>query len=186
MARFSAAATPIDGLLLVRRKPLEDARGSLTRLFCAEEFSALGLFSSISQINHSVTRRTGSIRGMHFQHPPHAEHKLVTCLKGGVFDVAVDLRAGSPTFLRWHGETLTAENAASLYVPAGFAHGFQAMTDDCELIYLHSQPYRPDAEGALNAFDPALAIDWPLPVADMSERDRNHPNLTPAFRGLAI
>jgi dTDP-4-dehydrorhamnose 3,5-epimerase len=185
MARFSITATPIDGLLVVRRAPVTDARGSLTRLFCAEEFAAFGAFSAISQVNHSATHRKGSIRGLHFQHSPHSEHKFVSCLKGGVFDVAVDLRANSSTFLKWHGEVLSAENLASLCIPAGFAHGFQTLTDDCELIYLHSRPYRPEAEGALNPLDPALAIQWPLPVTEMSERDRGQPNLTPAFRGLA-
>ena len=109
---------------------------------------------------------------------------MVSCLRGEVFDVAVDLRAGSPTFLRWHGEVLSAGNQRSLLIPRGFAHGFQALTDDCELLYLHSAAYAPGAEGAASALDPALAIRWPLDITDMSERDRGHPMLEPDFKGI--
>ncbi len=123
---------------------------------------------------------------MHFQYPPHAEDKLVGCVRGEVFDVAVDLRANSPTFLSWYGEILSAENSRSLMIPQGFAHGFQTLTDDCELIYLHSKPYVPSAEGALNARDPRLAITWPLLVTDISARDSSHPNLAHDFKGVSI
>jgi dTDP-4-dehydrorhamnose 3,5-epimerase len=123
---------------------------------------------------------------MHFQHPPHAEIKLVSCLRGEVFDVAVDLRKGSPTFLQWHGELLSAQAQNSIYIPAGFAHGFQTMMDDCELLYLHSSAYDASAEGAVNVLDPGIAIRWPLPPADMSARDRSHAYLTSDFRGIAV
>ena len=184
MPRFDVTATRIDGLVVIRRKPIGDDRGFLSRLFCEEEFAALGIPMRACQINHTMTKRSGTIRGMHFQHPPHAEIKLVTCLRGTVFDVAVDLRKASPTFLQWHGETLSADTPSSLYIPRGFAHGFQAMTDDCELFYLHSDPYAPASEGALNALDPVLSIRWPLPAAEMSERDRAHVQLAPGFKGI--
>ena len=153
-------------------------------MFCADELALAGWKKPISQINLTVTAKRGTVRGMHFQHPPHAEMKLVNCVRGSVFDVAVDLRAGSPTFLQWHAEELSAENRRSLLIPEGFAHGFQTLTDDCELIYLHSIPYVPGAEGALNAQDPALAVRWPLAITELSERDRVHPNLTEQFTGL--
>lgn len=121
---------------------------------------------------------------MHFQHPPNAEDKLVTCLRGQIVDVAVDLRRGSPTFLRWHAEVLSAANGKALLIPQGFAHGFQAMTDDCELLYLHSRPYAAEAEGALNARDPKLDIHWPLDITDISDRDAGHPTLPETFTGL--
>lgn len=184
MTGLSTTATPIAGLVCVQRPRIEDSRGFLSRLFCADTLRAAGFDAAISQINHTLTRRRGSVRGLHFQHPPHAEIKLVGCLRGEVFDVAVDLRRGSPTFLRWHAEILSADNQRSLLIPRGFAHGFQALTDDCELIYLHSTAYAPDAEGAVNALDPALGIGWPLVITDISDRDRAHPALVPGFQGI--
>ncbi|SCX38742.1 dTDP-4-dehydrorhamnose 3,5-epimerase family protein [Variovorax sp. EL159] len=185
MARFGIDGTPLAGLLRVQRQKLEDSRGFFSRFFCAEELAATGFDKPIAQINHTLTRRRGSVRGLHFQHPPHAEDKLVSCLQGEIFDVAIDLRQGSPTFLHWHGEVLSAENARSLLIPKGFAHGFQTLSDDAELLYLHSVPYVAAAEGALNARDPALAIEWPLAFADISERDALHPFVSPDFTGLA-
>lgn len=138
------------------------------------------------QVNHTLTRRRGTVRGMHFQWPPHAETKFVSCLAGEILDVAVDLRRHSPTFLRWHGEILSVANQRSLLIPEGFAHGFQALTDDCELLYLHTAAYAPGAEGALNALDPRLAIAWPLPVTDRSERDCLHALVADDFEGLAL
>lgn len=185
-ARFDFVATPLAGLILVQRKPTEDARGFFGRLFCAEEFRAAGLQKHVEQINHTFTRKKGAVRGMHFQYPPHAETKIVSCLKGKIFDVAIDLRRGSPTFLRWYGEILSAENRKSLLIPEGFAHGFQTFTDDCELIYLHSAPYHREAEGALNVADPKIAIGWPLTITDLSERDRTHPFVDSDFEGIAL
>ncbi|MDQ0016168.1 dTDP-4-dehydrorhamnose 3,5-epimerase [Variovorax boronicumulans] len=185
MARFGIDTTPLAGLVCVQRQKLEDARGFFSRFFCAEELAAAGFAGPVAQINHTLTQRRGSVRGLHFQHPPHAEDKLVSCLHGEIFDVAIDLRQGSPTFLHWHGEVLSAGNARSLLIPKGFAHGFQALSDDAELLYLHSTPYAAAAEGALNARDPALAIAWPLAFADVSERDAGHPFLSSDFTGLA-
>ena len=184
MARFSTIPTPIDGLVVVERQRLQDERGFFSRFFCADELGPSGFDRPVAQINHTLTRRRGAIRGMHFQSPPYGEVKLVSCLRGSVFDVAIDLRRGSPSFLRWHGETLSTDNARSLLIPRGFAHGFQALDDDCELLYLHSAPYVATAEGALHHADPALAIRWPLPVTDVSERDIKHPFIAPGFTGL--
>lgn len=186
VSRFDFHDTPLGGLKLVQRKPIDDARGFFARLFCAEEFRAAGLDKPIAQINYTLTRSKGAVRGLHFQHPPHAETKLVSCCAGSVFDVAVDLRTDSPTFLRWHAEILSVENRRSLLIPAGYAHGFQTLTDDCELLYLHTASFHAAAEGALNIADPALAIDWPLPVTEVSERDRAHPFLDKQFLGIRL
>jgi dTDP-4-dehydrorhamnose 3,5-epimerase len=123
---------------------------------------------------------------MHFQHPPHAETKFVSCLRGEVFDVAVDLRRGSTTLLLWHGEILSATNHRTLMIPEGFAHGFQTLTEDCEMLYFHTTAYQGDAEGGLNARDPRLGIQWPLPIAGESVRDATHPLVSEDFRGLAV
>ena len=181
--KFTAA--PLGGLLVVERRRQDDQRGFFGRLFCAEELGAAGFGTSIAQINHSFTRRRGSVRGLHFQVPPHGEAKFVSCLRGEVFDVAVDLRRGSPTYLRWHAEHLSEANHRSLLIPRGFAHGFQTLSDDCELLYLHSAPYAAGAEGGLNPTDPALDIRWPLPFTDISERDAAHAALAADFSGLA-
>ena len=133
-SRFDLIATPLAGLCLIQRRPVGDARGYLERLYCADELAAIAPGQPIVQINHTLTVRPGVVRGLHFQRPPHAEIKLVTCLRGAVFDVAVDLRANSPTFLHWHAEILSADNHRSLAIPQGFAHGFQTLTDNCEML----------------------------------------------------
>jgi len=184
MARFDFISTPLAGLMLLQRKAIEDQRGFLSRFYCAEEFAEAGIVKPIAQINHTLTRKEGSVRGLHFQRPPHSETKIVSCLKGEIFDVAVDLRRNSPTFLLWHGEILSAANFKSLLIPEGFAHGFQTLTGDCELIYLHTAAYHPESEGALNVADPLLNISWPVPIADLSERDRNHPFISSAYQGI--
>ena len=176
--------TALTGLKVVQRRPVVDARGYLERLYCATELKSLTGGLPIAQINHTLTTRRGVVRGMHFQHPPHGELKLVSCLRGAVFDVAVDIRAGSPGLLRSHAEVLSADNHRSLLIPAGFAHGFQALTDDVELLYLHTAAYVAEAEGGLNARDPALAIRWPESISDQSERDRALPMLTGEFGGV--
>jgi dTDP-4-dehydrorhamnose 3,5-epimerase len=186
MARFEFTPTPIRGVVVVQRQRREDARGFLSRLYCVDELAAAGMDASIAQINQTLTRRAGTIRGMHYQEPPHAETKLVSCLHGEVFDVAVDLRRRSPTFLMWHAEILSPENERALLIPRGMAHGFQTLTDECELLYLHTATYAPEAERALNALDPRLAIHWPRGVTEMSERDGSHPMVSAAFEGLAL
>jgi len=183
-ARFSILDTPLAGLRLVERKPMGDHRGFLERVYCQNEFESLFAGRPVVQVNHTLTRRRGSVRGMHFQRPPHAETKLVACLAGSIFDVAVDLRRDSPTYLRWHGELLSADNHRSMLIPEGFAHGFQALRDDCQMLYLHTASYQPDHEGGLHPQDPELSIAWPEPVAELSSRDAGHPFLGTAFEGL--
>lgn len=184
-ARFDILETPLSGLRILQRKPIGDNRGYLERLFCSEELQALAAGRHIAQINHTLTASNGTVRGMHFQRPPHAEIKFVSCLRGEVFDVAVDLRDNSPTFLCWHAEVLSADNHRTLVIPEGFAHGFQTLTDDCEMLYFHTAAYQPGAEGGLNAQDPRLAIQWPLPVVGLSPRDSAHPLLGEGFTGVA-
>jgi dTDP-4-dehydrorhamnose 3,5-epimerase len=181
---FDFINTPLEGLTLIQRKMNEDNRGFFSRFFCSEEYAALGLTENIVQINHTKTIRGGTVRGLHFQRPPHSEIKIVSCVRGEVFDVVVDIRKGSKTFLQWHGETLSEDNYRSLFIPRGFAHGFQALGNDCELIYLHSAPYQQSSEGALNVSDPRLSISWPLSIVDLSERDSSHSFISDDFEGL--
>lgn len=185
MSRFCVSDTPLAGLKVVERLRIADARGFLSRMFCAEELATAGWSRPIRQVNHTMTRHVGAVRGMHFQWPPHAETKLVSCLRGEIWDVAVDLRQGSPTYLRWHGERLSADNGRALLIPHGFAHGFQAMGEDSEMLYCHDASYTPASEGAIHALDPRVAIAWPLAITEMSERDRAHPMLTQEFEGIA-
>lgn len=185
MSRFEVSDTPIAGLRRVQRQPLGDARGSLTRLFCADELAAAGWRGPIAQINLTATAQRGTVRGLHFQHPPHAEIKLVGCLRGEVWDVVVDLRRGSPTLLRWHAERLSADNGLGLLIPKGCAHGFQALTDNVEMLYCHTEAHAPEAEAGLNPLDPRLAIAWPLPPVGLSARDAGHPALDASYAGVA-
>ena len=184
MSRFDFIKTPLSGLKVVQRKAIEDHRGFFSRFYCAEEFSQAGVNKPIAQINQSFTCKIGAVRGLHFQYPPYAETKIVSCVQGEIYDVAVDIRYESPTFLHWHGEILSAENQRSLIIPEGFAHAFQTMTENCELIYLSTAPYSHDTEGALNVKDDSLAITWPLPISDLSERDAQHPFIKPSFKGV--
>lgn len=186
MPRFDFTPTPLAGLTLVQRKVIEDQRGFLSRFYCADEFREAGQDKPIAQINHTLTRSKGAVRGLHFQYPPYAESKLVSCLHGEIFDVAVDLRRGSPTYLHWHAAVLSAQNRQSLLIPEGFAHGFQTLSEDCELIYLHTAAYHPEAEGALNAADPKLGIAWPLGITELSEKDRSHKLIEPKFQGIVL
>ncbi|NTV14436.1 MAG: dTDP-4-dehydrorhamnose 3,5-epimerase [Desulfobulbaceae bacterium] len=185
MTRFHFNPTTLAGLFVVQQIAIDDHRGFLSRVYCADEFRKnAGIQRPIVQINHTLTRKIGAVRGLHFQYHPHAEVKLVSCLKGEIYDVAVDLRPTSPTFLQWHGEKISSTNRRSLLIPEGFGHGFQTLTEDCELLYLHTAAHRPEAEGAVNVADPRLNIAWPLPVTDLSERDRNHPLIDQEFRGI--
>lgn len=185
-SRFDLVDTSLCGLIVIQRKTIGDRRGYLERLFCEEELRMLIPGKGIAQINRTLTEKCGTVRGMHFQHPPHAETKFVTCLRGEVYDVAVDLRQGSPTFLHWYAEFLSSENHKSFVIPEGFAHGFQTLTDECEMLYFHTAAYRPDAECALHPQDTRLAIRWPLPVSGLSPRDAAHPWLTDEFVGVRV
>ena len=163
MARGTTVrATSIDGLTLIERRPHVDDRGTLDRLFDDDEIGRLLPGFRTFQVNHSVTRGRGTVRGMHYQTPPNADAKVITCLRGRVFDVAVDVRHGSETFLQWHAEVLEPEKSRSFVIPEGFAHGFQVLTDECELLYMHGAPYCAEAEAGLRPDDPALEIDWPF------------------------
>lgn len=186
MSRFTVSDLPLAGLRRVERRRQGDSRGFLSRMFCADELATAGWVKRIAQINHTYTSRQGTVRGLHFQRPPHAEMKLVSCIRGEVWDIAVDLRAGSPTFLQWHAERLSADNGCALLIPEGFAHGFQALTNDVELLYCHSAAYAAHAEGGLNPNDPRLAIIWPLAIAELSVRDNEHPMITPDFEGVCL
>lgn len=186
MRQFTILDTPLMGLRIIERQTLGDDRGFLSHLFCADGLASAGWCAPVAQINHSLTEKQGTVRGMHFQYPPHAEMKLVTCLQGVVWDVAVDLRVGSPTFLQWYGQELSDVNQCSMLIPEGFAHGFQTLTDHCELLYLHSSAYAPDAEAGLNPNDPILKLSWPITITELSLRDSSHPMLNQQFPGLVI
>lgn len=183
---FTLTDTTIADLVVLERKPIKDNRGSFERLFCQNELSGVLQGKSIVQINHTLTKKAGAVRGMHFQYPPCAELKFVSCLKGEVFDVAVDLRQNSSTFLCWHAEVLSADNFKTFVIPEGFAHGFQTLKEDCEMYYLHTTDYAAEAEGALNARDPRLNITWPKSITERSERDQAHPMLRDDFDGVAL
>jgi dTDP-4-dehydrorhamnose 3,5-epimerase len=175
MSRFTTHFTLIQGLVVIERTQREDERGFFSRLFCASELAPFGFDRPIAQINHTLTRQRGAVRGMHYQRAPHEETKLVSCVAGEVFDVAVDMRPESPFYLHWHGEILNAGNGRAMLIPRGFAHGFQTLREDCQLIYLHDEAYAPAFEAGMNPMDPRLGIAWPLEISQMSERDRAFP-----------
>ena len=176
--------TSIAGAFEVRHHVRSDERGRFRRQYCEREFAAAGLNTRWVQINHSVTFGRGSVRGMHFQHPPATEAKLVSCPVGRAFDVAVDLRSGSPTFLQWAAVELS--EASSFYLPEGCAHGFQALTEEVHLIYQHSASYAPEAEGGVRFDDPAIGIEWPLPIGTVSDRDCSFALIDRDFRGIGL
>ena len=186
MNRFTVTDLPLAGLKLVERKRLGDNRGFLSRLFCEDELANAGWCQPIVQINHTYTSLGGTVRGLHYQLPPHAEIKLVSCIQGELWDVAVDLRANSPTYLQWHAEHLSSSNNRAMLIPEGFAHGFQTLVDVVSLIYLHSKAHSPENERALNSRDPRLAIDWPLGISEISLRDSSHPLIDLKFEGVLL
>jgi dTDP-4-dehydrorhamnose 3,5-epimerase len=186
MKRFQIVDTSIPSLKVIVRQRINDSRGFLSRLFCADEFNLIGFSKKICQINHTETIRKGTLRGMHFQNPPHLENKVISCIHGEVWDVAVDLREGSPTFLNWHAEYLSATNMKALFVPKGFAHGFQSVTDNAELIYAHSESYASASEAAIHPLDPLVGITWPEPITEISIRDQNHKFISQSFKGIKI
>jgi len=186
MSRLTTHDTPIAGVKVIERQVLGDHRGHFARVFCADELIPIGWPGAIAQVNESFTARRGSVRGMHYQEAPFADAKLVTCVRGAVMDVALDIRAGSDTLMRWHGEMLSAENGRALLIPPGCAHGFQTLTDDVLLIYCHSEGYVPSGDAGISPLEPQAAINWPLPVVDMSERDRTRPLLDAHFAGVHL
>ena len=178
--------TGIKGLLVVETQPNFDSRGSFVRLFCEHEFESFIGHRRVVQINHSRTLAVGAVRGLHYQNTPHAEMKLVRCLKGRVWDVAVDLRSNSSTFLCWHAEELTPANNRMMVIPEGFAHGFQVLDSDSELLYIHTDFYKPTSEAGFRYDDPRLAIKWPNAVTDLSPRDLAHPLIELNFSGIFL
>jgi dTDP-4-dehydrorhamnose 3,5-epimerase len=168
--------TDLSGAMLIEIEPVRDERGFFARTFCEHEFGEQGLETRFVQHSISHTSLKGSVRGMHFQRDPASEIKVVSCAQGAILDVIVDLRRGSPTHGRWQGFELTAGEHNSLYIPKGFAHGFQALTDDAVVKYLISEFYTPAAAGGVRHDDLAFAISWPLPVSSISDKDRNWPD----------
>lgn len=179
-------ATPLAGLFEIQHTPHNDVRGSFTRLFCEQELAAIRPRLHFPQINLSKTHGCGSLRGLHYQTPPAAEAKFICCLRGSVFDVAVDLRENSPTFLHWHAIELSEDNSRAVFIPEGFAHGFQTLTDEAHLLYMHTATWTPESEAGLRYDDPRLAIRWPFPVTNVSARDQAHPLVTTSFTGVCV
>jgi dTDP-4-dehydrorhamnose 3,5-epimerase len=176
--------TPLKGSYLIDLEPRGDERGWFSRTYCEQEFAKIGHKANWVQLNHSFTQQKGTIRGMHFQIAPYSEIKLVRCISGAVFDVIIDLRKDSKTFLKYFGAELSSKNKKMIYIPKGFAHGFQTLTDDCELIYHHSEFYTPESEAGILYNDPTIAIEWPLPMQSVSKRDTLHTLINKNFKGL--
>lgn len=177
-------STFIRGLYVIELELFKDQRGWFARTFCKEEFKEIGHNKEWVQMNHSFTNNIGSIRGLHFQLPPYTETKLVRCIAGSVYDVALDLRKDSPTFLQWFGTEISVDNKKMILIPDGFAHGFQALSNNCELIYHHTNFYTPDAEGGIRYNDPLIGIKWPEEVSNISEKDSKYAFLKEDFKGI--
>jgi dTDP-4-dehydrorhamnose 3,5-epimerase len=173
--------TPLPGVWVIELDQFSDERGWFARTFDAEEFHARGLNAAVAQCNASFNARRDTLRGMHYQAEPHGESKLVRCVRGAIFDVAVDLRADSAALRLWHGLELSADNGRALYIPAGLAHGFQTLTDDCEVLYQMGHRYVPGAARGVRFDDPAFGIEWPHPAGPriVSERDASYPDFRP-------
>ena len=176
----------LKGVFIINLEPIEDDRGWFSRFYCKDEFSKKGITKIFVQFNHSFNRYKGTLRGMHYQNPPKADAKLIRCISGSVYDVIVDLRSGSPTFLKWIAVELSARNRKMIYIPEGFAHGFQTLEDNAELIYHHSEFYEPTQEGAIRYNDELINIKWPEEVLHVSDRDKNHPLLSANFTGINV
>lgn len=179
---------PLDlkGAFTIDVQPFQDNRGFFTRTFCEKEFAEHQLVQHYVQANHSGTQGVGVVRGMHFQHAPFCEVKLVKCVQGSIYDVIVDVRAGSPTFLQWFGAELSAENKRMMYVPRGFAHGFQTLSEYSEITYMVSEFYNKESEGGVKHDDPKVNIKWPLPVSLVSDKDMKIPLISESFTGVIL
>ncbi len=178
--------TSITGAWVIESKAFQDDRGAFSRLFCSRELQEILGSRTIVQINHSMTRSVGAVRGLHYQNAPHAEMKIIRCLQGRVFDVAVDLRQGSPTFLKWNAVELTPESNLAYLIPEGCAHGFQVLEENSQLLYLHTAFYTPESEVAVRFDDPRISVNWPLSPTNVSARDQSHPLLNEVFEGAII
>ncbi len=175
---------PLAGVYLVELNLLKDDRGGFARTYCKREFEQIGHKKEFVQLNQSWNTKKGTVRGMHYQVPPFSEIKLIRCVKGAVLDVVVDIRKGSPTFLQHLAVELSEDNKTMIYLPEGFAHGFQTLTDQAELIYHHTEYFTPQADAGLNHSDPLLKIKWPLPVSAISEKDKTNKYIDPTFKGI--
>lgn len=178
--------TKLKDLYIIEPEPFQDDRGKFCRIFCINELKLIRFKKHIMQINHSLTRQKGTIRGIHYQHPPKVESKFVKCISGKIFDVVIDIRKKSPTFLQWHGEILSAENMRMMFIQDGFAHGFQTLENNCELLYLHTNVYCPEYEDGIRYDDPKINIKWPLKISDISKRDKELKYLSENFIGIEI
>lgn len=178
--------TSIENLYIIELEPFQDDRGMFCRLFCMDELKKIGFKKQIMQINYSLTIQKGVVRGMHFQYPPKTEIKFVRCISGKIFDVAIDLRMNSPTFLQWNGDILSAENMKMKFIPDGFAHGFQTLEKNCELLYFHTNFYCQDYEDGIRYDDPIVNIKWPLKISYISKRDEELKYLTKDFIGIKV
>lgn len=176
MNKLSIETTFIKDLYIIKSNPVYDDRGYFERLFCDNELAHI-LKKPIKQINHSFTRKKGSIRGMHYQVQPMAETKIIKCIRGSIFDVAIDLRKDSPTFLKWHGEVISEDNSKMFVVPEGFAHGFQSLEKNIELIYFTTQYYDCKNERGIRYNDNMINIKWPLNVSNISDKDKSYPDI---------
>lgn len=185
MSRFTIKPLPLDGLKLITSTKIEDSRGFFSRIFCINDLPVFDFTIPINQINHSYTKNKGTIRGLHYQLNPFSETKLINCLKGRVFDVAVDLRPNSKTYLKYFGIELSEETNDALLIPEGFAHGFQTLTSNVEMLYFHSMPYNKEFESGLNPFDKVIQVDWPKEVSEISQRDKELPSVDKDFKGVS-
>ena len=168
--------TPLKGAYIIEPERIEDERGFFARSWCVEEFKEHGLNPNLVQCNISFNKKKGTLRGMHYQAAPHEEAKLVRCTKGALYDTIIDLRGDSPTFKHWFGVELTAENRKALYIPEGFAHGFQTLEYDTEVLYQMSEFYHPECARGVRYDDPALKVTWPVEVVTISEKDARYPD----------
>jgi dTDP-4-dehydrorhamnose 3,5-epimerase len=185
MDKFSLIEMPLKGLYIIELKPICDNRGFFEKLYCADEFKSI-LKKPIKQINHSLTKMKGSIRGMHYQLPPMAETKIIKCIKGSIFDIAVDIRKDSPTCLKWHSEVISEDNFKMFLIPEGFAHGFQTLEDDTEIIYFTTKYYDKERERGIRYNDKLINIKWPLKLTEISEKDENHLYLDNNWNGITV
>jgi dTDP-4-dehydrorhamnose 3,5-epimerase len=184
--KLNIQKTEFDGLYVIEPIVHEDDRGSFSRVFCEDELSDIFQEKNIKQVNHSVTTKKGTVRGMHFQYAPNCEVKILKCIKGKVFDVVVDIRKESKTFLQTFCIELSEDNRKMIYIPEGFAHGFQTLENSTELLYFHNNIYTPNNEGALNVKDPLLNIKWPLDIIKLSIRDEEHNFIDNNFKGVSV
>lgn len=184
MNRFIIEKTKIDGLNILTTKPISDHRGFFQRVFCQQEFAEIGLDKNIVNVNNSLTKKAGSIRGLHYQTQPFAEIKIVKCIKGSILDVAVDIRKDSPTFLQYVAVELTDQNNKMLYIPEGFAHGFQSLTDNAEIVYFVTNYYSKEHDSGLNPLDPKISIRWAMDCTDISDKDKSSSFIDNSFIGI--